>query len=577
MEPLASSMLTTAAAGAAASGVITAVLTEILALLAVALLCGAVAEWLRQSALVGYIVAGILAGPSVFGIVSNQADIFHIAELGVAMLLFVIGLELSPRRIAAMGPLVLRSGICQIIGTLAITFLVARLLGFPNGPSLVVGAMITMSSTASVLRVLADNSELDSAYGRLALGILLLQDIAVIPLILIVSALAQAESARGIIVNLLWTVVAGILFVVLLVVVFQQVAVRMLSVRALRSNRDLPVLLALIIVLGSAWAAQQIGLSPALGCFVAGFVLGASPFAIQLRADIEPFKAVLMTLFFASVGMFGDVAWLFQHLVPVLTVVTLVVIGKTFLIGGIVHTCGGHPQVAIAAAVCLAQIGEFSFVLAMIGFSSDEASLLTFTQFSTLIWATIITMVCTPYLARFAPDAAMLLGRAISRLSGRSVQTVDSPTLDDSKPAAAILLIGFGPAGQRVAEELLSAGRRDVTVLDLNIDNIRVAQRYGLHGVAGDALQSDVLRHAGIDSAEYVVITIPSPTTTRRLIERLRLDAPSTLLFVRARYHVTRWQFVHIGAHVVVDEEDTVGHKLAEELLEALSKRADSV
>jgi len=548
------------------------VLWDILVLLSMALLLGTIAERLGQSAIVGYLIAGTLVGPNVLGYIASQEQIFGIAELGVALLLFAIGLEFSPQRLMSLGSIVLKAGPLQVTLTTAIGFGAAVACGLDPRQSLVVGMMVAVSSTACVLRLLTDRTEVDSEHGRTSLGILLVQDAAVIPMMLLVSVMATGGSWGIIVGKLALALVSALGLIGLFYVLFNIVAPRLLLLPTWRRNRDLPVLLAVIMATGSAWATHAIGLSPALGAFVAGVLLAVSPFAAQIRADTRPLTTLMVTLFFAAIGMFGDPAWLLSHAALVAGIVVAIVIGKAAVIISLVRFFGRPWRFAVAAGLCLAQVGEFSFVLATIAQSSATGeALMSPGTFRAMVSATIVTLLVTPYLVTFAPQ----IGIRVERLFSRRKQAIPtSGETSDAATAAAghgsrgdlILIIGFGPAGQRVAEGLLEADQERLVAVDLNPENIAVAQRYQIMAHLGDASHRDILEHAGVFQAKVVVITVPDPTSVRGLIHLIRDIAPHVYIVTRCRYHLLHWELLRAGAHEVVDEEDQLGLRLAEEV-----------
>lgn len=552
-------------------------LLDILLLLGMATLLGFLAERLKQSAVVGYLIAGTLVGPGALGWVASQEHIFNIAELGVALLLFTIGLEFSPRRLWQLGRVPLISGPLQVVLTAVIAAAAGLAVGLSPRESIVIGGMAALSSTACVLRVLRDRAEIDSQYGRASLGILLVQDAAVVPLVLIVTALAGGGTVLGIATKMAISILLAVLLVAAFYVLFNWLIPRVLIMPTWRRNRDLPVLLTVCIAGGAAWAAHALQLSPALGAFVAGVLLAVSPFATQIQADIQPLRALLVTLFFAAIGMFGDVIWFFDHLALVVAVLAAIVAGKLVLIAILTRAAGLPLQFAVASGFCLAQIGEFSFVLATIA-RQDIAGgpLLSETAFRALVSATILALLITPYLVAAGPRVGSWLERRLRRrgLLRRSVpdssKQPEAVTAGEAGPPSAIadgiLIIGFGPAGQRVAEELLAEHRERMVVIDLNIDNVRIAQRYGIEAHVGDATQTEVLQHAGILRARVVIITVPNPAPMRRLIHHVRQLASGVIIVARCRYHIYRWELLRAGAHAVIDEEDHVGKRMAEEV-----------
>ncbi len=538
-------------------------LREMIVLLGAAMLLGAIAVRFRQSSIVGYLFAGTLVGPSGLGLVADQ-EIFHIAELGVALLLFAIGLEFSTDQLRQLGKVPLLGGPLQVILTLIFGMAIARIVGLPLAESFVIGSMVALSSTASALRILIDRTELDTPYGRASLGILLFQDIAVVPLMLVVTALVSGGTATEIGRQIAFSVFSAVLLVSAFYVVFTYVVPRFLALRSLRQNRDLPILLAIVTAMGAAWVAHAFSLSPALGAFVAGVVLAVSPYATQIRADVQPLRTVLVTLFFAAVGMFADFDWLLQHLPLVAAIIASVILGKIFLTALATRALGLGMPFAIATGLCMAQIGEFSFVLAMIARGTELApGILTEDTFKAMVTATIGTLLVAPYLVASAQPIVNYSWRKPQKSASASagMPAVDGELQLDTKPT--ILILGFGPAGQRVAEDLLQSSGAKLSVVDMNIDNLQVAIRYGCETHVGDATQREILEHAGLKIAVAVIVTIPSPNAARHLVQLIREVAPHVHIIARCRYHIHRWQMSSSGAHVVVDEEDHVGHQLA--------------
>ncbi len=556
-------------------------LRETLILLAAAMLLGVLAESLRQNAVVGYLIAGTLVGPGALGWVGSQDRIYGIAELGVALLLFTIGLEFSPRQLMQLGRVPLLSGPLQVLLTVLLGGCLCLLVGLPLGESLVVGSMMALSSTACVMRVLRDRAEIDSQFGRTSLGILLIQDAAVVPLVFVVTALSSGGSLREIVGRMLFLGLLAAAFVGAFYVLFYRMIPRVLLMPTWRRNRDLPVLLTVCMAGGAAWSAHALELSPALGAFLAGVLLAVSPYATQIQADVQPLRSVLVTLFIASIGMFGDVGWFLQHIGIVAVAVVAIVGLKLLIVTGLTWAARLPLQFAVATGCCLAQIGEFSFVLAMIARErTAERALLSEPVFQVLVSTTLIALFATPYLIAVGPRMGSWIERLLREHGWLAPTSRPIPAADNEQqaehaatqatPVDSILILGFGPAGQRVVEELLAGYRDRLVVLDLNIDNIALAQRYGVSAHVGDATQTDILEHVGIHRAQIVVITVPSPTTTRRLIQHIRHLAPSAVLLVRGRYHIHRWELLRAGADVVVDEEDHVGHRLAQEVRQAL-------
>lgn len=533
-------------------------LMEVVLLLAAAFVLGALAQQLRQSAIIGYLAAGIVLGPVLF----NAKVVGQVAELGVALLLFSIGLEFSYSRLRKLGPMALVGGTLQVIITMVAFGLLMTTVLKPSA-AVAVGAMIALSSTAVVLRVLVDRSAVDSVHGRNALGILLLQDMAVVPLVLLVTVLTQSGGKGDIVFNLAKTLGGAVALVFAFYLLFYHIVPRVLMARGLFNSRELVVLTAIITALGSIWSAHALGLSPALGGFLAGMLLAESPFATQIRSDITGIRTLFVTLFFTSVGMLANPAWFMKHIHLVVTLLALIFLGKTIIIYGIARMFKQGPAPALATGLTLSQTGEFSFVLAT---AAHGGGLISADQFALLISVTILSMVLASHVVVHAESWSLFILR---RLFPSRRQHFE-PTADHAPAAKGhVLIIGFGPAGRQVARALIDQGRVP-QVIELNPENARKAAQMNLEVHIGDATSSDILDHAGIKSSCGVVITLPDPKTCVDIIANVKLVVPEIFVIARSRYHRHVSDITDHGATIVVDEENTVGQVLAEELVELL-------
>lgn len=538
-------------------------LLDILILLGAALLLGTVAELLRQSAILGYLAAGTIVGPNVLGLVGRGGGVEIIAELGVAVLLFTIGLEFSLRRLKRLGRVALLGGCLQVVATMAIAGVLAA-IWLPWRGAVAVGAMIALSSTACVVRMLVDRRMLESIYGRNAIGILLFQDAAVIPLLLLVVTLGGAQGAADTALLLGKTVLLAVALIGGLLVLLNVIIPRLLNIQLWARHRELPILLAIILALGSAAAAHALSLSPSMGAFVAGVLLGGSPFSAQIRADVGSLRALLVTLFFASIGMLGEPAWALEHWYLVLGAVAAVIAGKAVVIWGVLRALGYRSGVSAATGLCLAQVGEFSFVLADVARGSAPNALIGDETFRLIVSATILTLFLTPFLATAAPRVAdWLEERRRARVGAAGVEPSAAVEQESGEPPTDIMIIGYGPAGQAVCNALYGQHRARIMVLDLNPRNVQTARRLGLAARIGDATHGAVLEAAGIERASVVCLTIPDPAATRTIIHLCRRIVPDAAVVARSRYHVRRWELELAGAREVIDEEENVGLRIA--------------
>lgn len=532
---------------------------EILILLGGALVFGLLCERLKQSAILGYLAAGTLIGPNAIGLVSEGEHVQHLAELGVALLLFTIGLEFSWPRLKRLGVAALGGGAAQILVTMGVGFIAAKAFGLGTATSVTIGAIVSLSSTACVLRLLIARAEIESVHGRYALGILLMQDIAVVPLFLLVTVLGGEGSMGEVAMGMLKAVGLSGLLVVVLLLVLNKIAPFVLGMDALRQNRDLPILLAFVVGIGAAWGSHELGLSPALGAFVAGMILAESPFATQIRADVSSIKTLLVTLFFASIGMLGDPAWFVENLGPVLAMLAAIVVGKAIVIWGVLRVFGVPSRASLASGICLAQVGEFSFVLAA---AAVDGTLISDEMFTLLVSATIVSLFVTPYLVMLAPRMSNRAHRMLGLGAAQSVDLHDGGSHDERQR---LVVIGFGPAGQAIGHAASKLPIR-VDVVDMSPTTIRAARAMGFHAHTADASHADVLEHLGIHRVDIAVVTIPDPLAAIAVIKQIRNSAPGVHVIARGRYHRHVPELYAAGAHEVLDEEQLVGARLAARL-----------
>jgi CPA2 family monovalent cation:H+ antiporter-2 len=535
------------------------VLFQLVALLACALGIGMLFERFGQSAILGYLVAGMLLGPGVFNVVDEGSGVPVIAELGVSLLLFAIGLEFSARRLIGLGPAAMYGGTFQVSITLGVTALAGIAFGLDGRAALALGAAVALSSTACVLRVLTDRAELEAVHGRTALGILLLQDVAVVPLVLFVTMLGGGGSIQEVGVGLLKAVGLIVALVTGFLLLSKFVLPRIMRELSLARDRELLVLLAVVLAVGSALAAHSLSLSPALGAFLAGMMLAESPFATQIRSDIGGLRIIFITLFFASVGMLGDPAWIAEHWLPVIGMTILILVGKSIIITGVALLFRLPFRHAVASGLVLAQVGEFGVVIAGI---SESSNLMSEHLFRLLVSSTLLTLFATPLLIRYA----LPIGRKIRALiPWKPDRGDDRPDLTEIKEdKELVFIVGFGPSGQRVAEDLKGHAEVSPLVIDMRQNNIDLARSMGHRAVLGDASSVDFLIHHGVSNARAVVITIPDPRTSTRIVESVRTLNEKVSIIARARYHMFVNELENAGATIAVDEEYLTGHRLRE-------------
>lgn len=546
-------------------------LLQVILLLLACLAGGSLMARLGQSPLAGYLLAGmIVGGPGSLGMVQAEKQIDGIAELGVALLLFSLGLEFSWQRLVGLGAARLLSGFGQVVLTLVVVAAGSMLIGMSFRTAIVAGAMISLSSTAAVLRVLMERGELDSATGRNALAILLVQDMAVVPLAILIPLLGSGGEPSVILRSVLMVSVAAVAVVGTLHVVLNQLAVRAWKSAPVARNRELSVLLAVIVGLGATWAAHAVGVSPALGAFVAGMFLGNSQFALQVRADVSSLRMILLTLFFGAVGMVADPIWMLKHLPQIAGFVFVILAVKTSVIWLLLWRTGQPGPIALASGLTLSQIGEFSFVL---GGEAKSVGLLTDETYASLVSAAIVSLLATPWLIRAAPRLAERLTPRRRIVAAGTAGHVDE---SHAGPPIEVLVIGFGPAGRGAVSQLLTERSR-IAIVELSPDGAAAAAAQGFHVIVGDATSPDVLEHLPLATIRTVVISLPSRQDSLTILNHVRTLMPHATTIVRSRYQLFMRDFEQAGADIVVGDESEVGASFARVVAESLAESAQSV
>jgi CPA2 family monovalent cation:H+ antiporter-2 len=465
-------------------------LMEMVMLLGGAFFLGALAQHLRQSPIVGYLLAGTILGPLLF----NTSAVNQAAELGVSLLLFSIGLEFSFNHLRKMGRIAFVGGTIQVVATVTLVTLV----------------MVTLVALSQ-----ADRAEIDSVRGQACLGILLLQDIAIVPLVLMVSLFTSTAPEISIAMHMLKITASIVGLTAVLYLLLYHVVPTLLSGKALFANRELSVLLATTVGLGATWASHAIHISPALGAFVAGMLLGESPFATQIRADIGALRTIMVTLFFASIGMLVKPHWFITHMHWITMVAVLIFTLKTVIIYAVGRIFSLDNRQALATGITLGQIGEFSFVLAA---TARGGGILDSDTFDFIVSVIIVLIFSAPYMVTYAiPFSERFISRLSRRVSKTDVYVHPDAVMSNNQ----VLVVGLGPAGLQVVHTLIKRQLEPV-VIDVNPHSRKVAQQIGIKIHLGDAANEEVLIHAGIKEVCMAVVTVPDWKTAVSIIRMLQ-------------------------------------------------------
>jgi CPA2 family monovalent cation:H+ antiporter-2 len=518
------------------------ILRDLALVLAAALPVVLVFQRLNLPPVVGFLISGIVIGPHGIGLIADTAQVDNLAELGLILLLFVIGIEMSVGDLLRLGRVVVWSGTLQVIATAAALLGIARLFAVPPAGALVLGFLAAHSSTAIVLKTLADRGELDAPHGRIALGILLVQDLALIPMVLLTRVLS-ADVALG------WGAAGGLVLQAGVAVAAIVVASRLLIPAMLRQivrlrNRELFTGSIVLCCVGTAWLAAQFGLSLALGALVAGLVISESEYSHQALADILPFRDALNSVFFISIGMLVHSDALYQRLGPLVAAGVGLMLLKALVGVGILLPFQHAARVALLTGLTLAGLGELSFVLARLALSGG---LLSGPLYQDVVTVAVLTMLGTPFVIRSAPAIAAVLDRLLG------ARTAPAPA-GPGPPGGHVLIVGFGLNGQNLAHVLQQTGIPYV-IVELNPDLVARARARGDNALYGDATRPNVLAQAGAARAHVIVVAISDPVATRRIVRLSRQQNPHAAIIVRTRYVSELDDLRRLGATEVIPEE----------------------
>lgn len=522
-------------------------LRESVTILAAAIAVLLLSNRLRVPSIVGFLLTGVLIGPSGLGLVPDTERVEMFAEIGVVFLLFSIGLEFSLERLKQIRRFFFLGGAVQALVTLGLIALLALPVGFPLPEAVFHGFLVTLSSTAIVLKLYADRRELDAPQGKILIGILLFQDFLIVPMIVLTPVLAGtvAASAASIVLRF-----AGSLALVGLVfVVARYLMPRLLHLMVRTRIREVLVLGALAVCLGMALLTDALEFSLALGAFIAGIIISESEYSHQVVAEVTPFRDVFNSLFFISIGMLLEVPFALAHPLPVLGLAGAILGVKT-LAGGTAAALLGFPRRIVAiVALALAQVGEFSFVLLQVG---QSQGLLDRSLYQTFIAASILTMLATPPLVAAAPRLGEALGRW-GRLAG-AVQGQPEAAGETKGTRRHVIIVGFGVNGRNLAR-VLRAAHIPYRVLELDGEMVRrgLAEKEPI--LFGDATRREILEHAGIEEADVVVFAISDLEAVRRAIRLARALNPKVRIIVRTRQVDEVEELHRHGADEVIAQE----------------------
>jgi CPA2 family monovalent cation:H+ antiporter-2 len=503
---------------------------------------------LRIPTVVGLLLTGVLCGPHGMQLVKEIHEVEMMAEIGIVLLLFTIGLEFSLAKLVRIKELVMIGGLLQVLLTVLITAAVASLAGFSSGSAIFFGFLVSLSSTAIVLRILQERAQITTPHGQSILGILIFQDIAVVPMMLMTPFLAGTEDVDAAI--LLIHLGKGVLILLGVLLLAKWGVPHLLFQIARTRNNQLFILSVLFICISVAWITSSIGLSLALGAFLAGLIIAESEYASHAVGHILPFQQVFTSFFFVSIGMLFNVGFLIEHPFTSISVTLLVILIKMLVAGGVIAALGYPLRTALLTGIGLAQVGEFAFILSANGITYG---LMTKDNYQLFLAVSLLTMASTPLMIALGPLLANYVTflRLPERLKrGKERAELPSETLYKNH----VVIIGFGICGRNLAWAAKRSGISYV-IIDVNPETVRRERRNGEPIYFGDATNEAVLEQVNIHGARSVAIAVNDPVAARRMVEVIRHESPHVYILSRTRYLHELQPMRALGADDVIAEE----------------------
>ncbi len=522
---------------------------DILVIIALSIFLLLLGHQLRFPPIVSFLLTGVIAGPHGLSLVVKTGDVEILAELGIILLLFGIGMEFSIKKLVQIKRQFLLGGSLQVGLTVISGIIIGKVFGRSLGESFLLGCLLAMSSTAIALRLLEQKGESSSPHGRVSIATLIFQDMVAIPLILIIPLLGSKE---GVDFDwaIVWLLIKGVFVLVVVFFSAERVVPKLLLMVARTKNKDLFLLTVLGLCFGVAGLASALGLSLTIGAFLAGLIVSESEYSNDAIGHIFPFQSLFICFFFVSVGMLLDMNFVFQQPILIL-VLALCVIALKIVAGGTASVFLGLPlRSAIMAGIILSQIGEFSFVLAKTGLSAGLGSEYLYQLF---LAVSLLTMALNPLLIGFGTQITDWLITALP-LSEKIKTGVQHTSVKENALENHVIIVGFGVSGRNLARSCKLAGIAYV-ILEMNPDTVREQKRLGEPIHFGDATHPSVLEHMNIHQAKAVAVLINDPVASHRIVKSAREINQHLYIIVRTRYVQEMALMIKLGADEVIPDE----------------------
>lgn len=535
-------------------------LKDLVVILSVAIIIVVVFHRLKLPPIAGFILSGVIVGPKGLALIGDVHQVEVLAEIGVALLLFGIGVELSLTKLKRLWRQALIGGMLQVGLTITLTYFIANMVGLSATTAIILSFTLALSSTAIVLRGLQQRGEVDTPHGQLILGILVFQDFSVVPIMLIIPLLIGADLSAGAF-AISFAKSIGIILVVLLLAVM--IVPRILKLVAKTRQRQLFILAVFVVCLGTAWLVTLSGASLAIGAFLAGLVVAGSEYRHQALADMLAFREIFASLFFVSVGMLLVPSATIDNIVPILIILAGILLGKAVIVFLSALFIKLPLRTSILAGLSLAQVGEFSFVII---YAIQNSGVMDNVLENSLISAAILSMFITPFFMSFGPRIAAGLGRLAKFRNLTEIHTAESAAEELCKLCDHIIIAGYGFAGRELSQALGNCNIPYI-IVDLNIENVKLAISENKNVVYGDITSDEVMLQLGLEQARELVILINDPTASEHAIKIARRISPDLFISVRTAYLLDVESMNQAGANEVVPAEREAAVQVTSQVL----------
>ena len=526
-------------------------LQDIIILLGFSVVIVFILQRLKLSSIIGFLFTGIIIGPYGLSLIEAIEEVEILSEIGVILLLFVIGMELSLKQLASIKKTIFIGGFLQVGLTVLVAGLIYYFLGYSWNESVFVGFLFSLSSTAIVLKTLQDRNEMTTPHGRNALAILLFQDIIVVPMMLVVPILADESSNPSL--SILSLLLKSAVVVVIAILSARYIIPKLMHVVAKTNSKELFLLVTITLCFAIAFLTSEAGLSLALGAFLAGLIISESEYSHQATSIILPFRELFTSFFFVSIGMLLDLNFFLNNIEIVILLVALVFIAKCLITSIAIVTLKYPTRTVILTGLALFQVGEFAFILSKVGI---EYGLLNAQTYQYFLSVSIVSMLLTPFVIIFSEKITHKFMEVTQKLGlNKSFYLKDDlGVTKDAEINNHLVIIGYGINGRNLAKAAKSS---DIPhkVIELNAVTVRRESKNGVPIVFGDATQDHILKSVHLSSARAAVIAISDSKATKAIVKNIRSQSESLYLIVRTRYVTETSELIALGADEVIPEE----------------------